>query len=147
MTHSGTHPAVVLAVDDNPADLDLTREIFREASTSTELYTARDGVEALAFLRRTEPHVNAPRPDLILLDLNMPRMNGCELLETIKRDPTLRKIPVIVLSTSRADNDIARSYDLHANCYIAKPVDFEQYAGMIKEIESFWLRSVELASH
>lgn len=139
-----TRPMNILVVDDNPADLDLTRETFRDTEIPYQLYAARDGVEALDYLRQCGTR-EKPRPDLILLDLNMPRMDGRELLATIKQDPALRRIPVVVLTTSRAEPDIVNSYDLHANCYVTKPVDFDQFAQVVRSIQSFWLRNVELS--
>ena len=134
----------ILLVEDNPADVDLTRETFREAKILNRLYVARDGVEALGFLRREGEHAAAPRPDLILMDLNMPRMDGRELLGHIKEDRDLRRIPVVILTTSKAEADILRSYNLHANCYITKPVDLDQFSAVARAIEDFWLTLVKL---
>ena len=134
----------ILLVEDNPGDVRLTREALREGSIDNHLSVARDGVEALAFLRRQGEFVNANRPDMILLDLNLPRKDGREVLAEIKVDEELRRIPVVVLSTSQDEQDIARSYDLHANCYIAKPVDLEQFIGVVRSIEEFWLGVVKL---
>lgn len=138
--------AEILLVEDNPADVRLTREAFKEHRVRNNLSIVEDGVEALAFLRREGPHAGAPRPDLILLDLNLPRMDGRELLERIKADPVLRRIPVIVLTTSKAEEDVLRSYDLHANCYITKPVDLAKFMAVVKDIEGFWLTIVTLPS-
>ena len=134
----------ILLVEDNPGDVRLTREAFKEGSLVNRLSVARDGVEALEFLRREGPFSEAPRPDMILLDLNLPRKDGREVLATIKDDGRLRQIPVVVLTTSRDERDIQATYDLHANCYIAKPVDLEHFLEVVKGIEAFWLRTVRL---
>ena len=134
----------ILLVEDNPGDVRLTREAFNEAKVSNRLDVVSDGVEALNYLRRRGGYANAPRPDLILLDLNLPKKDGREVLAEIKVDPELRKIPVVVLTTSRAEEDIIRSYDLHANCYITKPVDFSKFINVIKSVEDFWLTVVKL---
>jgi CheY-like chemotaxis protein len=137
-------PVEILLVEDNPGDVRLTIEALRESNVRNTLSVARDGVEALAFLRRTGKFSNAVRPDLVLLDLNLPRMDGREVLREIKSDPELRTIPVVVLTTSRAEDDIQRSYELQANCYIAKPVDLDQFIAVVKSIEDFWLTIVTL---
>jgi chemotaxis family two-component system response regulator Rcp1 len=134
----------ILLVEDNPADVDLTRETFREAKILNRLYVARDGVEALGFLRREGEHTTAPRPDLVLMDLNMPRMDGRELLAHIKEDRELRRIPVVILTTSKAEADILKSYNLHANCYISKPVELDQFSAVARSIGDFWLTVVQL---
>ncbi|MBI5522156.1 MAG: response regulator [Desulfarculus sp.] len=134
----------VLMVEDNPDDVDLTREALKDAKVVVDMEVVQDGVEAMAFLRREGPYAHAPRPDLILLDLNMPRKDGREVLAEIKADPSLRRIPVVVLTTSQAEEDIMRAYDLHVNCYIAKPVDFEQFIKVVKAIEGFWFSVVTL---
>jgi CheY-like chemotaxis protein len=134
----------VLLVEDNPGDVRLTREALKEGSVRSRLHVARDGVEALAFLRRQGEHAGVPRPDLILLDLNLPRKDGREVLTEIKADATLRQIPVVVLTSSRAEEDIRRSYDLHANCYIAKPVELDRFIHVVRSIEEFWFNVVEL---
>ena len=139
-------PVDILLVDDNPADVDLTREALRDARMLNRMYVASDGVEALAFLRREGQHAGAPRPDLILLDLNMPRMDGRELLGHIKADPELKRIPVVVLTTSEAETDILKTYDLHANCFVTKPVELDQFVEVAKSIEGFWLTLVKLPS-
>ena len=139
MTEQGpTRPVRILLVDDNRADVRLTQEALREGRLTAELHVARDGEEALRFLRREEAFAGRPRPDLILLDLNMPRMDGREVLTELKDDPELRRIPVVVLTTSTARADIESSYDLHANCYVAKPLDFDQFARAVRAIEDFW---------
>jgi two-component system, chemotaxis family, response regulator Rcp1 len=137
-------PIEILLVEDNPADVRLTKEALKEGKVRNNLFVARDGVEALEFLRRQGPHANATRPDLILLDLNLPRRDGREVLAEIKNDDTLKTIPVVVLTTSSAEQDILKSYNLHANCYITKPVDLEQFVQVIKSIDEFWLTIVRL---
>jgi two-component system, chemotaxis family, response regulator Rcp1 len=134
----------ILLVEDNPGDVRLTREALHEGKVLNELHVAGDGVEALAFLRHEGKNVNSIHPDIILLDLNLPKMDGRELLAEIKMDPALRRIPVVILSTSKAEEDITRTYDLHANCYITKPVDLEQFITVIKSIEDFWFTIVKL---
>ena len=134
----------ILLVEDNPGDARLTMEAFREAKVRNDVRVVTDGVEALAFLRREDKYANAPRPDLILLDLNLPRKDGREVLEEIKSDENLRRIPVAILTTSRAERDILSSYDLHANCFVSKPVDFEEFIRVVRGIEDFWLSIVKL---
>jgi CheY-like chemotaxis protein len=137
-------PIEILLVEDNPADVRLTFEALREGKVRNTLTVARDGVEAIEMLKRRGPFADAARPDLILLDLNLPRKDGREVLAEIKSDEELRQIPVVVLTTSSADADIVRSYDLHANCYITKPVDLEQFVHVVKSIDDFWLTIVRL---
>jgi two-component system, chemotaxis family, response regulator Rcp1 len=137
-------PIEILLVEDNPGDVRLTREALKEGKVANNLQVAQDGVEALAFLRREGPHARAPRPDIILLDLNLPRMDGRQVLAEIKKDDDLRRIPVVVLTTSKAEEDIVRSYNLHANCYITKPVDLLQFISVVRTIENFWLTIVKL---
>lgn len=144
MTPSGGRPIEILLVEDNPGDVRLTIESLRETKVRNNLRVARDGVEALAMLRREGPHAEFVRPDLILLDLNLPRKDGREVLADIKADPQLRTIPVVVLTTSRAEQDVLRSYELQANCYITKPVDLEQFMTVVRSIEDFWLTIVTL---
>ena len=134
----------ILLVEDNPGDVRLTLEVLKEGKLLNRVSVARDGVEALAFLRREGAHADAPRPHLVLLDLNLPRKGGREVLEEIKGDPRLKRIPVVVLTTSEAEQDILRSYDLHANCYLTKPVDLEQFIVVVRSIEDFWLTIVRL---
>ncbi len=134
----------ILLVEDNPGDVRLTQEALADAKVANEMHVASDGIDALAWLRREGKFVDAPRPDLILLDLNMPRMDGREVLAEIKKDSALKSIPVVVLTTSDADEDILKSYELHANCYITKPVDFEQFVKVVQTIENFWLTLVKL---
>lgn len=137
-------PIEILLVEDNPGDVRLTVEALKEGRVRNSLAVAKDGVEALAYLRRQGSHASANRPDLILLDLNLPRKDGREVLAEIKEDPVLRRIPVVVLTTSRAEEDILRTYDLHANCYITKPVDLDQFISVIRSIDDFWLTVVRL---
>ena len=139
-------PIEVLLVEDNPGDVRLTAEALQEGKVWNRLSVAPDGVEALAFLRRLGTYVAAPRPDVILLDLNLPKKDGREVLAEIKNDPKLRAIPVVILTTSKAEEDIVRTYDLHANCYITKPVDLDQFLRVVKAIEDFWLCVVKLPS-
>ena len=134
----------VLLVEDNPGDVRLTQEALREWKVNTALSVVSNGVEALAFLRKESPYEQAPRPDLILLDLNLPRKDGREVLSELKGDESLRKIPVVVLTTSRAEEDISRAYDLHANCYVPKPVDLDQFIDVVQMINDFWLTTVLL---
>jgi CheY-like chemotaxis protein len=139
-----TRPIEILLVEDNPGDVRLTRESFYDAKIHTNMIVAGDGLEAMACLRREGRYAHAARPDLILLDLNLPRMNGFEVLDAIKEDPDLKRIPVVVLTTSQAEQDIIQSYNLYANAYVTKPVDLEQFIKVIKTIEGFWLEIVKL---
>jgi CheY-like chemotaxis protein len=131
-------------VEDNPGDVRLTVEALKEGKVRNNLHTVADGVQAMAFLRRQGQYADAARPDLVLLDLNLPKMNGREVLAEIKDDPELRRIPVVILTVSKAEQDILKSYNLHANCYITKPVDLDQFLGVVKAIEDFWLTVVML---
>ncbi|EYB69208.1 CheY-like receiver [Deinococcus phoenicis] len=140
-----TQAIEILLVEDNPADIMLTEEAFSEAHFPHHLHLAKDGVEALGFLRRQGPYASAPTPDVILLDLNMPRMSGLEVLDVLKADDALRNIPVVVLTTSRAESDIWRSYNLHANAYIPKPVTIAEFVEVIKSFENFWFSIVALS--
>jgi CheY-like chemotaxis protein len=137
-------PIAVLLVEDSAGDVRLTREAFKDAKFHVNLHVASDGVAAMAFLARQGEYANVPRPDLILLDLNLPKKDGREVLDEIKNSPTLQTIPVVILTTSAADADVLRSYRLHANCYITKPVDLEGFLTVIKSIDSFWLSVVKL---
>ncbi len=137
-------PVEILLVEDNPGDVRLTQEALKESKVTNNLSVAEDGVEALAFLKREGKYADAPHPDLLLLDLNLPKKDGRELLEEIKADENLRRIPVVVLTTSKAEEDILRMYDQHANCYITKPIDFDQFIEVVKSIEDFWLTIVKL---
>ena len=137
-------PIEILLIEDNPGDVRLTKEVLMEGKVRNHLQVVGDGVEAMAFLRRENNYAEAPRPDLILLDLNLPKKDGREVLQEIKEDGQLKSIPVVVLTTSEADEDILRSYDLSANCYITKPVDLNQFIRVIRSIETFWLTIVRL---
>jgi CheY-like chemotaxis protein len=137
-------PIELLLIEDSEPDVRLTMEALREAKVKNRLWVVEDGVEAMEFLHRENRHANAPRPDLILLDLNLPRKDGREVLREIKADDSLRRIPVVVLTTSRSEEDVMRAYNLHANCYITKPVDFNRFMDVVKSIENFWLTVVKL---
>jgi two-component system, chemotaxis family, response regulator Rcp1 len=137
-------PIEVLLVEDSPGDVRLTQEAFRDANPSIKLHVAANGVEAMAFLRRHGAHVHAPRPDLILLDLNLPKMDGREVLAHIKADSDLKTIPTVILTTSDAEADIAKSYQLQANCYLSKPVQLDAFVSLVKSINDFWLTRVKL---
>lgn len=137
-------PIEILLVEDNPGDVRLTIEALKENKINNNLHVAQDGIEAIDHLRRKGNYANMPRPDLILLDLNLPRKNGYEVLEEIKSDPDLRRIPVVVLTTSNAEQDILRTYNLHANCFITKPVDLDQFINVVRSIEGFWVTIVTL---
>ena len=139
-----SRPIEILLVEDNPGDIRLTEEALRDAKVRNNMSVARDGLEGLTFLRREDEYADAPKPDLILLDLNLPRMDGRELLSLIKGDEKLKRIPIVILTTSDAEQDVLTSYDLHANAYITKPVDFEQFIAVVKTIEEFWLEIVLL---
>jgi CheY-like chemotaxis protein len=141
---SPAKPAEILLVEDNPGDVRLTIEALKEGKVRNHLRVVNDGVEALDYLHQRGAYADAVRPDIILLDLNLPRMDGREVLEEIKRDPKLRRIPVVVLTTSSSEEDILRSYDLHVNCYITKPVDMDQFIRVIKAIDTFWFDVVRL---
>jgi chemotaxis family two-component system response regulator Rcp1 len=137
-------PVEILLVEDNPADVRLTREALKENKLSNNLHVAVDGVEALAFLYKKGKYSKAPRPDIILLDLNLPKKDGREVLAEIKEEKDLKRIPVVVLTSSKAEEDIVKTYNLHANCYINKPVDFDQFLKVVKSIEDFWISIVKL---
>ncbi len=134
----------ILLAEDNPGDVRLTREALKENKVQNNLHVASDGVEAMEFLRKIGRHANAPTPDLVLLDLNMPRKDGREVLAEIKADAHLRKIPVVILTTSEAESDVLKSYDLHANCYITKPIDLNRFIEVVKSIQEFWFSIVKL---
>jgi len=144
MKNENGHPIEVLLVEDNPGDVRLTREALKEGKVRNNLSVVGDGVEALAFLHREGSYSSAPRPDIILLDLNLPRKDGRQVLAEVKADPELRRIPIVVLTTSKAEEDILKTYELHANCFITKPVDFEHFIKVVQSIESFWLSIVQL---
>ena len=137
-------PIEILLVEDNPGDVRLTKEALKEGKVYSNLHTVKDGVEAMEFLRKQGKYKDVPRPDIILLDLNLPRKDGREVLAEVKNDSTLRSIPVVVLTTSKAEEDVLRTYDLHANCYVTKPVDLEKFMVVVKTIDSFWLTVVTL---
>ena len=137
-------PIELLLVEDSPGDVRLTQETFRDANMSVHLYVASDGVEAMAFLRHEGAHADAPRPDLILLDLNLPKMDGREVLAHIKENDSLKTIPTVILTTSDAEADIVKSYQLQANCYLTKPVQWEEFESLVKSINDFWLTKVKL---
>jgi CheY-like chemotaxis protein len=144
MTMTEARPIEILLIEDSPSDTELTVEALKEAKVRNSLSVVEDGVQAIEFLRHQGVYADAPRPDLILLDLNLPRKDGREVLAEIKSDPDLKMIPVIVLTTSRADQDILRAYELNANCYITKPVDFDKFLKVVHSIEAYWLLIVTL---
>ena len=141
-----SHPIDILLVEDNPGDVRLTIEALKEDKLQNNLHVVKDGIEAMAFLHQEGEYANAPRPDLILLDLNLPKKDGREVLNEIKADEGLKRIPVVVLTNSQAEEDILKTYDLHANCYITKPVNLEQFVKVVRSIEQFWLTIVRLPS-
>jgi chemotaxis family two-component system response regulator Rcp1 len=138
------NPIEILLVEDNPGDVDLTREALESGKIRNLLHVAANGEEAMAFLRHKGKYTNAPRPDLVLLDLNLPRMDGREVLAQIKSDDDLKRIPVVVLTSSKAEEDILKVYNLHANCYITKPMDLLQFLKVVRVIEDFWFTIVKL---
>lgn len=145
MRKQGTgKPIEILLVEDNPGDVRLTREALKEGRVYNNMHVAGDGFKAMAYLHRDPPYENVSRPDVILLDLNLPKKDGRQVLAEIKADPILRRIPVVILTTSQAEEDVMRSYDLHANSYVTKPVDLEQFIHVVKSIEEFWLTIVSL---
>lgn len=141
-----TRPISVLLVEDNPGDVRLTKEAFKEGKIAVSLSVVMDGVEATKYLNKEGEFADVPTPDLILLDLNLPKKDGREVLQDIKTNPNLKRIPVVILTTSNAEQDIMHSYDLHANCYINKPVDFDKFFDVIEKIEEFWLSTVILST-
>ena len=141
---STPRPIHILMVEDDPADVRLTREALKNKKVLTTMDTVEDGLEAMAYLKKEGAYAGVPRPDLILLDLNMPRMDGREVLAELQKDPKLRRIPVIVLTTSEGEEDILSAYDMNANCYITKPVDWKQFIRVVELIEDFWLTVVRL---
>ena len=140
-------PIEILMVEDNPGDVRLTREALKGGKVSNEMHVVTDGVAALDFLYRRGAHADAPRPDLVLLDLNLPKKDGREVLSAMKSDPGLKAIPVVILTTSQAEEDVIRAYNLSCNCYVTKPVDFEQFTRIVQAIEQFWLTIVTLPPH
>ena len=141
---ASARPIEILLVEDNPGDVRLLMETFREGKIRNRISLVEDGVEALAFLRKEGEHGSAPRPDLILLDLSLPRKNGQEVLAEVKQDADLKRIPVVVITSSQAEKDILQAYNNHVNCYLTKPVDLEQFMGVVKSVEEFWLSVVKL---
>ena len=144
MIEEKSDPIEVLLVEDSPGDVRLTLEAFRIINASVHLHVASDGVEAMAFLRREEPHAQAPRPAMILLDLNLPRMDGREVLARLKADASLKLIPTVILTTSEAQADIINSYQLQANCYLNKPMQLDAFETLVRGIDDFWLKTVRL---
>jgi len=140
----GMKPIEILQVEDNPGDVRLTKELFKETKVPNKLHVVGDGAQAMAFLRQQGKFANVPRPDLIFLDLNLPKKDGCKVLAEIKADRKLMNIPVVILTISEAEEDILKAYNLHANCYITKPIDLDRFAKVIKSIENFWLSIVKL---
>ncbi len=138
------HPIEILLVEDNPGDARLTVEALKEAKVRNRVHVVDDGVKALAFLRRQAAYSTVPRPDLILLDLNLPKKDGREVLEELKHDGDLKRIPVVILTTSQAEQDILKAYELNANCYITKPVDLDQFLKVVRSIDEFWFTVVTL---
>lgn len=144
MTAANGRPRDILLIEDNPDDVDLMLEAFKEGYVYNRVSIAENGVEALRFLRRAAPHTNAPRPDLVLLDLNLPGKSGHEVLAEIKADPELRRIPVVILTSSASEQDVLKSYNLNANCHITKPVDLNEFLALVRAIDAFWLDTVQL---
>jgi len=144
MHANGNKEIEILLVEDNPGDVRLAQEALKESKVRNNMFVVDDGVEAMKFLRRQGKYANAPRPDLILLDLNLPLKSGREVLAEVKTDDSLKRIPVVILTVSRDEQDILKAYDLHANCYITKPLDFEQFMKITRTIEEFWLTIVKL---
>ena len=140
----GRSPVEILLVEDNPGDERLTREALKEGKVYNNLHWVKDGVEAMEFLYRRGKYKDVPRPDIILLDLNLPKKDGREVLQEIKADDALKRIPVVVLTTSKAEEDVLKTYDLHANCYVTKPVDLEKFIVVVRSIDVFWLTVVTL---
>lgn len=141
------NPAIILMAEDNDADVRLAEEALSEGKISNKIYRVKDGLETMAFLRKQPPYGDVPRPDILLLDLNMPRMDGREVLTEIDKDESLRGLPVVVLTTSEAEKDIVKSYRLKASCYVTKPVDFEQFIEVVRSIENFWFTVVSLPEY
>ena len=144
LKHEEAPPVEILLVEDNPGDYRLTQEALREGKVYNNLHWAQDGVEALEFLHQRGKYAGVPRPDIVLLDLNLPKKDGREVLQEIKSDESLKRIPVVVLTTSKAEEDVLRTYNLHANCYVTKPVDLEKFIVVVRSIDVFWLTVVTL---
>ena len=143
-TNRSAPPVEILLVEDNPGDERLTREALKEGKVYSNLHWVKDGVQAMEFLKQKGPYAKSPRPDIILLDLNLPKKDGREVLQDIKNDDKLKRIPVVILTTSKAEEDVLKSYNLHANCYVTKPVDLEKFIVVVKSIDAFWLTVVTL---
>jgi len=143
-TQDGPHAIEILLVEDNPGDVRLVQEAMRAAKMRNRIHVVEDGVEAMEFLRHQGRFADVPRPDLILLDLNLPKKDGREVLAEVKNDPELKRIPVVVLTTSQVESDVLQAYDLHANCYVVKPVDFSRFMDVVRQIDSFWVSVVTL---
>jgi chemotaxis family two-component system response regulator Rcp1 len=144
MLEKSVEPICILLVEDNPGDVRLTQEALKEGKVLYEMHVAPDGMEAMAYLKREGKYAEAPRPDLIFLDLNLPKKDGREVLDEIKSDPSLKRIPVVILTTSRDEQDVLRSYNLHANAFVSKPVGLEQFLTVVRSVEDFWLTVVRL---
>jgi len=144
VNYKSSKPVDILLVEDSVLDIHMTQEALADCKFKNNLHVVMDGEAAMNFLRREDQHANAPRPDLILLDLNLPRKDGREVLAEMKADPALRRIPIVILSTSRAEEDILKTYDMHVNCYVHKPVDANQYLDVVKSISNFWLSVADL---
>ena len=144
MLENGIKMVDILLVEDNPGDADLARETLKVSKIKNNLHVVSDGEKAMDFLRKKGKYADAPRPDIVLLDLNLPRKDGREVLAEIKQDDDLKRIPVVILTSSKADEDVVKSYNLHANCYITKPLDFSQFTRVVQSIENFWLTIVKL---
>lgn len=143
-TNASTRPIEILLVEDNPGDIDLAREAFDTGKLRNTMHVAQDGVAAMNFLHKHGEHIDAPRPDLIILDLNLPKKDGREVLAEIKDDDKLKRIPVVILTTSSAEEDVLKTYNLHANCFITKPIDVKQFLRVVQSIQDFWLTIVVL---
>ena len=139
-----SRPIEILLIEDSPGDVRLTQEAMKDAKVKNHMHVVNDGLEAMQFVRRAGPYAGVPRPDLILLDLNLPKMDGREVLAQLKGDPDLRRIPVVVLTTSKAEEDVLRAYDLHCNMYVTKPLDFDSFISIVKQLDSLWLSIVIL---
>jgi chemotaxis family two-component system response regulator Rcp1 len=144
MNSKATEPVDVLLVEDNPGDVRLTKEALKDAKLKIHMHVVGDGMEAMAFLRKQGKYAASPRPDLVLLDLNLPKKDGRQVLAEIKEDPDLKRIPVVIITTSKAEEDVLKSYNLHANCYVTKPLDLDQFITVVQSIEQFWLTIVKL---
>jgi chemotaxis family two-component system response regulator Rcp1 len=144
MTDKGISPVDLLLVEDNPGDVRLTKVALKDAKLKINMHVVGDGMEAMAFLRRQGKYASSPRPDLIMLDLNLPKKDGRQVLAEIKEDPDLKRIPVVIVTTSKAEEDILKTYNLHANCYVTKPLDLDQFIAVVQSIEQFWLTIVKL---